>query len=118
MALRQFGAVLAAAVTLAFAAATPAHAVIEIQWWHAMTGGNNDVVNKLAADFNASQTDYKVVPSYKGSYPDKVNLPRHDECRHRRVPRRQRPAHHAGVRSRHRDDDERHRRHQAGLPVD
>ena len=46
---------------------------LEIQWWHAMTGGNNDVVVKLAADFNASQKDYKVVPSYKGSYIDTMN---------------------------------------------
>src|SRR5258707_4478316 len=72
MALRKFGAAAAVAVTLAFAA-TPAHAVIEIQWWHAMTGGNNDIVNKLAADFNASQPDYKVVPTFKGSYPDTMN---------------------------------------------
>ncbi len=53
--------------------ASPAHAVIELQWWHAMTGGNNDVIVKLANDFNASQTEYKVVPSYKGSYPDTMN---------------------------------------------
>src|SRR6266480_2510475 len=70
MAFRQFGA--AVAVTLAFAA-SPAHAVIEIQWWHAMTGANNDVVNRLAEEFNASQPDYKVVPSYKGNYPDTMN---------------------------------------------
>ena len=38
-----------------------------------ITGGNNDVVNKLANDFNASQSEYKVVPSYKGSYPDTMN---------------------------------------------
>lgn len=50
-----------------------AYAVTEIQWWHAMTGGNNDVVNKLAEDFNASQTEYKVVPSFKGSYADTMN---------------------------------------------
>ena len=62
MVLRQFGAAAAVAVTLAFAT-TSAHAVTEIQWWHAMTGGNNDIVNKLAEDFNASQSDYKVVPS-------------------------------------------------------
>ena len=37
-----------------------------------MTGGNNDVVNKLADDFNASQSEYKVVPSFKGSYADAV----------------------------------------------
>jgi sn-glycerol 3-phosphate transport system substrate-binding protein len=51
----------------------PAQAQIEIQWWHAMTGGNNDVVVKLAEEFNKSQKDYKVVPSYKGSYPDTMN---------------------------------------------
>ena len=72
MALRQFGAAAAVAVTLALAA-SPAHAVTEIQWWHAMTGGNNDVVNKLAEEFNASQSDYKVVPTFKGSYPDTMN---------------------------------------------
>src|SRR3954467_15018469 len=71
MALRQFGAATAMAVGLALA--TPAHAVTEIQWWHAMTGGNNDIVNKLAEEFNASQPDYKIVPSYKGSYPDTMN---------------------------------------------
>jgi sn-glycerol 3-phosphate transport system substrate-binding protein len=38
-----------------------------------MTGANNDVINKLADDFNASQKDYKVVVSYKGSYPDTLN---------------------------------------------
>jgi len=58
-----------------FLAAGPmsAQAQTEIQWWHAMTGANNDVINKLADDFNASQKDYKVVVSYKGSYPDTLN---------------------------------------------
>ena len=72
MALRQFGAAAATAVTLAFAA-SPASAVTEIQWWHAMTGPNNDVVVKLANDFNASQSDYKIVPAFKGSYADVLN---------------------------------------------
>ena len=71
MALRQFGA--ATAVTVALALATPAYAVTEIQWWHAMTGPNNDVVVKLANDFNASQSDYKIVPAFKGSYADTLN---------------------------------------------
>src|SRR3954468_15541326 len=64
---------LASLFASAVAFAAPAHAVTEIQWWHAMTGGNNDIVNKLAADFNASQSDYKVVPTFKGSYPDTMN---------------------------------------------
>jgi sn-glycerol 3-phosphate transport system substrate-binding protein len=53
--------------------ATPASAQIEIQWWHALTGANNDVVVRLADEFNKSQTEYKVVPSYKGGYADTMN---------------------------------------------
>ena len=71
MALRHFSTATAIACTLALAA--PAHAVTEIQWWHAMTGPNNDVVVKLANDFNASQSDYKIVPTFKGSYADTLN---------------------------------------------
>ncbi len=62
-----------AAAAALFAVATPAYAAIEIQWWHAMTGANNDVIVKLTDEFNASQSEYKVVPSYKGSYPDTMN---------------------------------------------
>ena len=40
----------------------------EIQWWHSMTGQLGDWVNDLARDFNASQKEYKVVPTFKGSY--------------------------------------------------
>src|SRR5436305_9939377 len=72
MSVRQFAAAAALAATFGFAAA-PAHAVTEIQWWHAMTGGNNDIVNRLAEEFNASQSDYKVVATFKGSYPDTMN---------------------------------------------
>jgi sn-glycerol 3-phosphate transport system substrate-binding protein len=71
MTLRHFG--LAATLATTFALASPAYAVTEIQWWHALTGANNDVVVKLAEEFNASQSDYKVVPAYKGSYPDTMN---------------------------------------------
>ena len=46
----------------------PAHAAAEIQWWHAMGGVNGERVNKIADDFNASQSDYTVVPVYKGNY--------------------------------------------------
>ena len=69
------GLMASACVAGLFLAAGPmaAQAQTEIQWWHAMTGANNDVINKLADDFNASQKDYKVVVSYKGSYPDTLN---------------------------------------------
>ena len=59
-----------AASTLALA---QAQAAVDIQWWHAMTGANNDVIVKIAEDFNATQTDYKVIPSYKGGYADTMN---------------------------------------------
>jgi sn-glycerol 3-phosphate transport system substrate-binding protein len=52
---------------------TSAMAQTEIQWWHAMTGANNDRIVKLADDFNKTQSDYKIVPSYKGSYADTMN---------------------------------------------
>ncbi|MCA0400733.1 MAG: sn-glycerol-3-phosphate ABC transporter substrate-binding protein UgpB [Proteobacteria bacterium] len=54
-------------------AGAPAQAQVEIHWWHALTGANNDVVVRLADEFNASQKDYKVVVAYKGSYPDTMN---------------------------------------------
>ncbi len=63
---------LLAAGALALSTST-AFAQIEIQWWHAMTGANNDVIVKLAEEFNAANKEYKVVPSYKGSYPDTMN---------------------------------------------
>ena len=49
-------------------ASLPAQAQTEIQWWHSMGGALGDWVNDLANEFNASQTDYKVGPSFKGSY--------------------------------------------------
>ena len=61
------------ALALGLATSTSAFAQTEIQWWHAMTGANNDVVNKLAEEFNNSQKDYKVVVSYKGQYADTLN---------------------------------------------
>lgn len=45
-----------------------AFAETEITWWHAMGGQLGETVNQIAADFNASQSDYKITPVYKGSY--------------------------------------------------
>ena len=62
---------LIAAVALGFAATT-AQAQTEIHWWHSMGGALGDKVNELAGKFNASQKDYKVVPTFKGSYPESM----------------------------------------------
>lgn len=51
-------------------AVTSAGAVVEVQWWHAMGGRLGEKVNAIADGFNKSQDKYKVVATYKGSYPD------------------------------------------------
>jgi sn-glycerol 3-phosphate transport system substrate-binding protein len=53
-------------------AAAPARAVVEVQWWHAMSGQLGRQVEKLAADFNAMQSGYRIVPVYKGNYTETV----------------------------------------------
>jgi sn-glycerol 3-phosphate transport system substrate-binding protein len=45
-----------------------AQAQTEIQWWHAMGGELGTKLEEIVAGYNASQSDYKVVPTYKGSY--------------------------------------------------
>src|SRR5436305_1533131 len=57
-----------ASALLALALAAPARAQTDIQWWHSMTAVNGEWVNDLAKEFNASQKEYRVVPTYKGSY--------------------------------------------------
>ena len=49
-----------------------AQAQTEIQWWHSMTAVNGEWVNDLAKEFNASQKDYKIVPTFKGSYDESM----------------------------------------------
>jgi sn-glycerol 3-phosphate transport system substrate-binding protein len=61
---------LAALATAAFC--VPVQAQTEIQWWHSMTAVNGEWVNDLAKEFNASQKDYKIMPTYKGSYDESM----------------------------------------------
>lgn len=58
---------------LASAAATAlmagaAAAQTEINWWHAMGGVNGELIDQMAAGFNASQDEFEVIPTYKGNY--------------------------------------------------
>ncbi|HEX2020884.1 MAG TPA: sn-glycerol-3-phosphate ABC transporter substrate-binding protein UgpB [Aurantimonas sp.] len=55
------------------AGASHAFAVTELQWWHAMTGANNEVVDTLAKEFNDSQDAYQIQPVFKGTYPETLN---------------------------------------------
>ncbi len=65
---------LAPALVAAFGAlsALPAHAQVEITWWHAMPGALGEWVNDLAKDFNGRQKDYKVTPVFKGTYDESM----------------------------------------------
>ena len=64
----------AAAAVAALTACLPlaSHAQTEIQWWHSMGGALGEWVNDQAKDFNASQKDFKIVPTFKGSYDESM----------------------------------------------
>ena len=58
------------AAVAALMAAAPAFAATEIQWWHAMGGELGTKLEEIVKGFNDSQSDYKIVPAYKGTYPE------------------------------------------------
>nr|WP_322093105.1 sn-glycerol-3-phosphate ABC transporter substrate-binding protein UgpB [Paraburkholderia bannensis] len=64
------GAVRALGAAMLFASGVQAaHAApTEIQFWHAMESELGERVNEIAQQFNASQSDYKIVPVFKGTY--------------------------------------------------
>jgi sn-glycerol 3-phosphate transport system substrate-binding protein len=53
-------------------ASLSAQAQTEVQWWHSMGGALGEWVNDLAKDYNNSQKDYKIVPTFKGSYDESM----------------------------------------------
>jgi sn-glycerol 3-phosphate transport system substrate-binding protein len=65
--LRRWGA-----LALLLASVGPVAAATDIQWWHAMQGELGRQLEKLATDFNARQSEYRIVPVYKGSYTETV----------------------------------------------
>ena len=63
-----FSSKVAAAAVAVAGLAGGASAQTEITWWHGMGGHLGDVVNEIATQFNASQSDYKITPVFKGGY--------------------------------------------------
>lgn len=61
-----------AAAALALILVSEARAATDIALWHAMSGELGRQLDKLASDFNASQGDYRIVPTYKGNYTETV----------------------------------------------
>jgi len=72
---RSFGQATIAAATLASSAkfAGPALAQsgpIEISFWHGLAQPLGGLLEEIAAEFNASQTRFRVASSFRGSYPE------------------------------------------------
>jgi len=63
---------LAATLAAAMLCAPQAQAQTEIQWWHSMGGALGEALNGLANQFNQSQKEYKVVTTFKGTYPESM----------------------------------------------
>ncbi|MBB5688694.1 sn-glycerol-3-phosphate ABC transporter substrate-binding protein UgpB [Roseomonas alkaliterrae] len=63
--------ILAGAFALGLAGpATAQQQPVEIQFWHGLTQPLGGMLEQIAADFNASQNQYRVVASFRGSYPE------------------------------------------------
>ena len=71
-ALHRMAVCVVAALGIALAGGSPSFAETDVVWWHAMTGELGKQLEKLATDFNATQSEFRVVPVYKGSYTETV----------------------------------------------
>ncbi|MBC7610619.1 MAG: sn-glycerol-3-phosphate ABC transporter substrate-binding protein UgpB [Polaromonas sp.] len=60
------------AACIPFCMPLASQAQTEVQWWHSMVAVNGEWVNDLAKDFNASQKEYKIIPTFKGSYDESM----------------------------------------------
>jgi sn-glycerol 3-phosphate transport system substrate-binding protein len=62
---------IATASALALAASlSAASAQTEVHWWHAMGGELGQKLEAVAAAYNDTQSDYVVIPTFKGTYPE------------------------------------------------
>ncbi|MFO8151114.1 MAG: sn-glycerol-3-phosphate ABC transporter substrate-binding protein UgpB [Trueperaceae bacterium] len=71
MRMRLFHRSLIAILAAILAFGTTANAQpVEVEFWHGFTGALGEILEGYVAEYNESQTEYQVNPSYKGSYPD------------------------------------------------
>ena len=63
-------ALITAFASAMLAAGSLAQAQTEIQMWMGLTGLGGETLTKIGEDFNKSQSEYKVVVSFKGQYPE------------------------------------------------
>ncbi|MCH8550298.1 MAG: sn-glycerol-3-phosphate ABC transporter substrate-binding protein UgpB [Natronospirillum sp.] len=55
-------------LVFAMTASSAVHATTTVSWWHAMGGELGELLEGVAEDFNNSQDDYRVEPSFRGTY--------------------------------------------------
>ncbi len=67
---KMFGMLTAVCFILTMAPLSALGEPVSIDWWFAHGGRLGEKVQSIVADFNASQSDYKVVATYKGNYAD------------------------------------------------
>ena len=67
---KMFGMLTAVCFILTMAPLSVLGEPVTIDWWFAHGGRLGEKVQSIVADFNASQSDYKVVATYKGNYAD------------------------------------------------
>ena len=67
------GSLIGGAVCLALlgtAGTTAAQPRTQVEFWHGLTNPLGGLIEQIVADFNASQSQYQVKPTFKGSYPE------------------------------------------------
>ncbi|HPQ45645.1 MAG TPA: sn-glycerol-3-phosphate ABC transporter substrate-binding protein UgpB [Syntrophales bacterium] len=68
--MKKYTFLLVAVVFVLGVSVATAQAITEINWWHAHGGRLGEKVNAIADGFNKSQSEYKLVATYKGNYAD------------------------------------------------
>ena len=58
------------ATTVFTVPSTRAQSRVQVEFWHGLAQPLGGLLEKIATDFNAAQTQYQVNPSFKGSYPE------------------------------------------------
>ena len=61
---------LLAVTAVAAVAPSGAQQKVQVEFWHGLPQPLGGILEKIVADFNASQSQYQVNPSFKGSYPE------------------------------------------------
>jgi sn-glycerol 3-phosphate transport system substrate-binding protein len=64
------GGLLLAVTAVAAVAPSGAQQKVQVEFWHGLPQPLGGILEKIVADFNASQSQYQVNPSFKGSYPE------------------------------------------------